>query len=264
MAPAASRHPRDLPDEQWALIGPFLPTLPRRPDGRGRPWRENRAVLNGILWVLRTGAPWADLPDRYPSYQTCHRRFQQWVRAGLLRSILERLAQALHDEGSLDLQEAFIDGSFAPATQGGAAVGKTKRGKGAKIMAIADRQGRPVAVHVESATPHEVTLVRATRAARFVEPLPTRLIGDNADESDRLDAELARRGVALIAPHRRTRTHQTQDGRPLRRHQRRWKVERLVAWFQNFRRLVVRYERITENFLGMLHLACCIILLRGL
>jgi transposase len=49
---------------------PFLPTLTRRKDGRGRPWKENRAVLNGILWVLRTGAPWADLPERYPSYQT--------------------------------------------------------------------------------------------------------------------------------------------------------------------------------------------------
>jgi transposase len=77
-------------------------------------------VFNGILWILRTGAPWADLPDRYPSYQTCHRRFQQWVRSGVLRSILEVLAQALHDEGYLDLQETFIDGSFAPAKQGGA------------------------------------------------------------------------------------------------------------------------------------------------
>jgi transposase len=107
------------------------------------------------------------LPDRYPSYQTCHRRFQHWVRAGLLRSILEILAQALHDEGYLDLQEAFIDGSFAPAKRGGACVGKTKRGKGSKIMAIADRQGRPVAVHVESATPHEVTLVHAHSRSDF-------------------------------------------------------------------------------------------------
>ena len=257
-------HPRDLTEEQWALIGPFLPTLARRKDRRGRPWKENRAVLNGILWILRTGAPWADLPDRYPSYQTCHRRFQHWVRAGLLRSLLEILAQALHDEGHLDLQEAFIDGSFAPAKHGGAAVGKTKRGKGSKIMAVADRQGLPVAVYVESATPHDVTLVHATLAERFVSPLPKRLIGDNAFESDRLDAELARRGVELIAPHRRTRTHRTQDGRPLRRYRRRWKIERLFAWFQNFRRIVVRYERCAENFLGMLHLACCLILLRGL
>jgi len=134
--------------------------------------------------------------NRYSSYQTCHRRFQHWVRAGLLRSILEVLAQALHHEGCLDLREAFIDGSFAPAKQGGTAVGKTKRGKGSKIMAIADRQGFPIAVHVKSATPHEVTLVCATLAARFVRSLPPCLIGDNAYESDRLDAELARRGVS--------------------------------------------------------------------
>jgi transposase len=99
MALPAASHSRDLTDEQWVLIGPFLPKLARRTDGRGRPWRENRAVLNGILWILRTGAPWADLPDRSPSYQTCHRRFQQWVRAGVLRGVLDVLAQALHDEG---------------------------------------------------------------------------------------------------------------------------------------------------------------------
>jgi transposase len=110
MAHPAAPHSRDLTDEQWVLIGP-LPKLMRRKDGRGRRWREDRAVLNGILWILRTGAPWADLPDRYPSYQTCHRRFQHWVRSGVLRSILEILAQALHDEGYLDLQEAFINGT---------------------------------------------------------------------------------------------------------------------------------------------------------
>ena len=126
---------RDGPSSQWALIGPFLPTVAHRKDRRGRPWKENRAVLNGILWILRTGAPWADLPDRYPSHQTCHRRFQWWVRAGVLRTVLEILAQALHDEGYLNLQEAFIDGSFAPAKRGGTCVGKTKRGKGSKIMA---------------------------------------------------------------------------------------------------------------------------------
>ena len=56
MAHAASRHPRDVTDEQWDLIGRFLPEPVRRKDRRGRPWRENRAVLNGILWILRTGA----------------------------------------------------------------------------------------------------------------------------------------------------------------------------------------------------------------
>ena len=100
---------------------------------------------------------------------------------------------------------------------------------------------------VESATPHEVTLVNVTLAERFVTKVPARLIGDNAYESDTLDLELAQRGVELIAPHRRNRKRKTQDGRPLRRYRRRWKVERLFAWLQNFRRIVVRYERNPEN-----------------
>src|ERR1700680_5098890 len=93
---------------------------------------------------------------------------------------------------------------------------------------------------------------------------PRNLIGDKAYDSDKLDAELERFGIELIAPHRRNRINRTQDGRRLRRYRRRWKIERLFAWLQNFRRLVVRYERYAENFLGMLHLGCCIILLRYL
>jgi transposase len=130
MALPAAPHSRDLTDEQWALTAPFLPKLTRRKDGRGRPWRENRVVLNGTLWILRTGAPWADLPDRYPSYQTCHRRFQHWVRCGVLKDILAVVAESLHDEGYLDLREAFIDGSFAPAKKGGAGRGNDEARQG--------------------------------------------------------------------------------------------------------------------------------------
>ena len=78
MANMSSNNCRDLTDTQWRILDPLIPEPFRRKDGRGRPWKDRRAVLNGILWVLRTGAPWADLPDRYPPYQTCHRRFQQW------------------------------------------------------------------------------------------------------------------------------------------------------------------------------------------
>ncbi len=70
----------ELTDAQWAHIEPLIPKPRRRKDRRGRPWREPREVLGGILWVLRTGAPWKDLPEPYPPYQTCHRRFQHWCR----------------------------------------------------------------------------------------------------------------------------------------------------------------------------------------
>ena len=114
------RHTRDLTDEQWKTLDPLIPKPRRRRDRRGRPWKSRRSVLNGVLWVLRTGAPWADLPDRYPSFQTCHRRFQQWVRSGVMTRIMTALARKLSKRGAIDVREAFIDASFAPAKKGGA------------------------------------------------------------------------------------------------------------------------------------------------
>src|SRR5882762_6638510 len=130
-------------------------------------------------------------------------------------------------------------------------------------MAVADRHGLPVAVCVESATPHEVKLALPTLIQIVIPEAPQNLIGDNA-YTDKLDTELSHYGIELIAPHRVNRKNKTQDLRRLRRYRRRWKIERLFAWLQNFRRLVVRYERYAENFLGMIHLGCCIILLRHL
>lgn len=132
-------------------------------------------------------------------------------------------------------------------------------------MLIADKNGLPMAAYINEASPHEVTLVYKTLAARFVEALPQRLIGDRAYDSDPLDAELAAQGIALISPHRTNRVAaQTQDGRPLRRYRHRWKIERLNAWMQNFRRVTVRWDQYARSYLGMVHLACMMILLKHL
>jgi len=109
----------DLTDEQWTILEPLIPKPKLRADGRGRPWCDDRQVLNGILWVLRTGAHWRDVPDRYPSPATCHRRHQQWVRTGVFARILQALAEDLRDRGKLDLSETFIDGTFVVAKRGG-------------------------------------------------------------------------------------------------------------------------------------------------
>jgi transposase len=105
-------------------------------------------------------------------------------------------------------------------------------------------------------------LVLPVLEARFVPELPERLIGDKAYDSDALDAQLAEGDVELIAPHRSNRAEKTQDGRPLRRYRRRWKIERLFAWLFNFRRLVNRWEHEVLNFLGFVQLGCIVILLR--
>src|SRR5256884_3010269 len=109
----------DLTEAQWEKLKPLL-VPKRRSDGRGRPWRDTQAVLNGVLWVLRTGAPWKDLPDRYPPYQTCHRRFQRWIQSKVLDRVLQALAQDLQERGDIDLSECFIDGTFVVAKKGGA------------------------------------------------------------------------------------------------------------------------------------------------
>lgn len=131
-------------------------------------------------------------------------------------------------------------------------------------MAIADAAGLPISIDTHAASPHEVTLVEQTLEARFLEVLPEKLIGDRAYDSDPLDEYLLEEyGVEMIAPHRSNRKKKrTQDGRKLRRYKKRWKIERLFAWIQNFRRCIVRYEYYQANFEAFLRLACIIILLR--
>ena len=162
-------------------------------------------------------------------------------------------------------ERMFCGRDFCSGQKRGRQVGKTKRGKGTKIMGIADRHGLPLALRTESASPAEVKLVTATLEARVVAEVPERLIGDKAYDSDQLDEQLLENyGTEMIAPNKANRRVPTQDGRPLRRYLRRWKIERLFAWLFNFRRLVVRYEYHAQNFQGLVHLAAAVILLRYL
>ena len=201
------------------------------------------------------------LPPCYPNYKTVHRRFQHWCRNEVLRDVLVDLANALREEGAIDESECFIDATFASAKGGGDEIGPTKRGKGVKIMAIVDRHGLPLAVSTHAANHHEVTLVQLSFGFYMIEAKPDYLIGDRAYDSDKLDEGLREEGIEMIAPHRRNRIKpRTQDGRRLRRYERRWLVERFFAWIQWQRRLLVRWEYYAENFLGFVQLASIAIL----
>ena len=137
---------------------------------RGRNWHDTRTVLNGVLWILGSGVQWSELPRKYPSYQTCHRRFQNWIREGKLVELLRLLPRQLHE-----------------------------RGKGTKIVAIASGDGLPIAVSVESASPAECRLVEGVLAGCFLDELPARVIGDKAYDSDPLDKQLADEyGIEMI------------------------------------------------------------------
>jgi len=251
-----------LRDEQWERIREHFPEE-NVPDTRpGRKPVPTRRVLEAALWILNTGAQWHMLPQGYPNYKTVHRRFQQWCREETLRKVLTDLANTLRDEGEIDESECFIDATFASAKGGGVEIGPTRRGKGVKIMAIVDRHGLPLSVSTYAAKHHEVTLVQLSFEFYMIEAKPENLIGDKAYDSDQLDEQLRREGIEMIAPHRGTRKRKTQDGRRLRRYERRWIVERFFAWLQWRRRLLVRWEFYPRNFLGFVQLAAICILLR--
>jgi len=130
-------------------------------------------------------------------------------------------------------------------------------------MVATDASGLPLATDTASASPHEVTLIEGLLEKRVLRRLPERLIYDRAADSDSLRKRLLRRGIDLIAPHRRNRVQPAmQDGRKARRYRRRWKIERSISWLQNFRRLVTRYEYHAHLFHGFVQLACLAIVLK--
>jgi len=109
----------ELTDAQWDKIKPFLPEPKGRSKKGGRPPKGNRDCLEGILWVLRSGARWKDLPRDFPSASTCWRRLRDWEQAGLWLKIWRAFLGELDERGRLDWSECFADGSFAPAKKGG-------------------------------------------------------------------------------------------------------------------------------------------------
>ena len=115
-----------LTDEQWKKIEPLLPQ-PKKPRRGGRPWADNRKVFEGILWILRTGAPWADLPKRSPSPSTCWWRL--WEEQDVWLKVWRTFLAELDEQGQLDWAEAFVDGSLAPAKKGGKASERPERAK---------------------------------------------------------------------------------------------------------------------------------------
>lgn len=178
------------------------------------------------------GAKWKDLPAEFGSKSAVHRWFQKWVQDGTFALLMAEAGEVVHEKRGFKLYECFIDGTFAKAKQGGEGIGCTRVGKGVKIMVLVDANGLPVAACSETAQCHEGHLMQELFQFMITDQKPQRLIGDKAYESDKLDAEMAQAGVEMIAPHRggRRPENRTQDGRPLRRYRRRWKVESTIAW----------------------------------
>ena len=154
----------------------------------------------------------------------------------------------------------------------GLLVGKTKRGKGTKLVVLVDGQGTPLGLHVDSASPSEVRLlvqtletVRVTRPHQRGRPRkrPERLIADKGYDSNAIREMLKNRGIKPVIPARSNNNVAThQDGRVLRRYRRRWIVERTIGWLQNFRRLTTRWDRSARVYTALAHMACALMVMK--
>lgn len=252
-----------LTDEQLDWMCERIPDAPRSPKG-GRPPADKRRMLQGIFWILDNGAKWKDLPREFGPKSTVHDWFLRWAKAGFFNELMREAGRCVEQRDGFKLYECFIDATFSKARSGGDGIGTTKLGRGVKIMLLVDAGGLPVAAYSTEAGPHESKLVQELFDFMASPATPERIVGDKAYDSDALDADLAARGVELIAPHRSNRRPEnvTQDGRPLRRYKRRWTVERSISWLQNFRRLCIRWEKSACLFQAMLHLSCSVLLLK--
>ncbi|MCL5677469.1 MAG: IS5 family transposase [Firmicutes bacterium] len=250
-----------MPRSVWEKIAPLLPPAPPHPRG-GRPRRDDRTILSGIFYPLRTGCQWKALPRPFGPASTVHARFQEWTRAGVFDRF--HAAGLLHYDARHGIAWGWqsADGTMTKAPLGGEATGPnpTDRGKsGTKRSLLSDGRGQPLSVAVAGANVNDHLLLAKTLDSIPVpRPLPT--------PQDPHHLWWTRVTTIRVSPRScRNETTPLTCGRVARRpspsatslgyRARRWVVERTHSWINRFRRLLVRWEKKVENYLALLKLA---------
>ena len=257
-------------DDLWEAIEPLLRKEPPKPKG-GRPRIPDRATLGGIIFILRTGAPWRLLPRELGcgSGWTCWRRLRDWQAADVWERLHVTLLNWLGDEGAIDWSRASVDSVSVRAKRGGAETGPNPvdRGKrGSKYHLVVGRNGIPLAVQLSAANVHDSKLLEPVVDA--VQPIrrpigepgrprrrPAKLHADKAYDFPEKRQALRQRGITP-----RIARRGVDSSERLGRY--RWTVERTQAWVVAFRKLGVRYDRQAATVWAFLHLACALIGLR--
>lgn len=143
----------------WYALKPFFEPYQRRTS------HNIRDIVEGIVWILTTGAQWKHLPKIYPPKSTVHLWYQRFIEDDVFGTIHSALVEVLEESGKIDLDTVAIDATFIRSRAGTDEIGKTKCGKGQKLMAIVDKKSRPLALFISSAQPHEITLLEKTLGA---------------------------------------------------------------------------------------------------
>jgi transposase len=276
----------DLTDQQWQRLEPRLP--PEKP-WTGRPNEEHWRMLNGILWIERTGAPWRDLPRRYGPIGTVSSRFYRWRKAGIWQRILSELQAEAEQRGEINWDIHFMDATIVRAHQHAAgarrdgatpeearareALGRSQGGFSTKLHLRAEGNGRPITMVLTGGERNEQIALEAVldqgaiRAPGRGRPRlrPRAAAGDKAYSSPTASsptarARLRRRHIRPVIPTRKDQPRQPNFDRAAYRL--RNKVERLINRLKQARRIATRYEKHGENYLTMIHIGMILLWLK--
>ncbi|MFJ5220474.1 IS5 family transposase [Streptomyces sp. NPDC088354] len=287
----------ELTDAAWERIAPLLPQV----DGRGRPWRDHRQVVNGVLWRLRTGAPWRDLPERYGPWQTVDERFVRWETDGTWARLLEHVQvrddaigtvqwtvsvdstiNRAHQHAAGALKKGNTDGDELADPQRSAsrqALGRSRGGLTTKVHLAVDGCGLPLSVVLTAGNAHDSTAFIAVMDDIRIPPAgrgrprtrPARVVADKAYSSRAIRAWCRRHGIAMTIPERADQVANrlrrgSRGGRPpafdADAYKGRNVVERCFNRLKQFRAVATRFDKLASRYRAGLHLASIILWLR--
>ena len=268
----------EVGEEEWAFLDPLIPKSEAK---TGRPPRDRRQMLDGILWILSTGAQRRDLPERFGPWETVYGYFRKWRADGLLDSIIDALHLRLDQQGKIDWDLWCIDGTSVRGTRSAAGaskkstachpeepsdhgLGRSRGGFGTKIHLLVDGNGMPLEVEATAGRAHdskrlEPILKKVHVKQKRVRPKsrPKRLAGDKGYSSETLRRFLKNRGIEPIIPHKDNEKarHDPEVKFDKDAYKRRSIVEQSIGWLKECRRIGTRFEKLAINFLAMIKVA---------
>lgn len=238
-----------LSDEQWSKLRSIMLRMGIY-DKRGL-----QTTVEGILYRMRVGCPWRDLPESFGKWSSVYKRFNEWSSKGKLLEIFKSLVQ------EPDLEWEFIDGSYVKAHQhaagavggGDEAIGKSKGGNTTKIHLATDSFGLPIGFGVTGGNVND-----CKAAPELIEKLPVSeyLIADRGYDSGALRAQIRARGSVPVVPERKCGKREVNKGFDWGLYKYRHLVENAFANLKRFRAIATRFDKLKRNFEGMLALAC--------
>jgi transposase len=246
----------DLTDFEWRVIKPLLPNKTR-----GMRRVDDRRVLNGIFWVLRSGAPWRDLPERYGPRTTCYNRFVRWRKAGVWGRLMDAISTA-RDETIQMIDSTSIRAHQQAATAkregSGHCLGRSRGGLTTKIHVVVDAQGLPIRLGLTAGQANDGQI-----ADTLLDHLGPRTIvlADKAYDADRIRELIQGRGATPNIPPKRNRRWKPCFSKDLYRE--RNLIERFFSKLKHYRRIATRYDKLAGNFLAMVQLASMRLWLRA-